>query len=260
MAMAATTTTTAMSTDTSTSMAEPLSRCQISMLWNWNTVGTCFLTSSWHNTSPGMFVGSCIGTICLVLILEFLRRAAYEYDAFIVNRAKLRVKFLAVGYGSSTTALAVPAPAPAPIPTEALSPTTPSSCCSPRTNLDCKTLLPAPQTPAGPSTSTPTPIPPTTKTPTTRASAAAGPRPTIPTPAPTHFIHRPTFPEQIIRAFLHTVQFAVAYLIMLLAVYFNGYIIFSIFIGAFIGFLIFAWGLVPEKKENDTTAMTTCCA
>jgi copper transporter 1 len=36
-------------------------------------------------------------------------------------------------------------------------------------------------------------------------------------------------------------QFAVAYIIMLLAMYFNGYLIICIFIGAFIGAFIFDW-------------------
>ena len=43
------------------------------------------------------------------------------------------------------------------------------------------------------------------------------------------------------RALLHMLQFAVAYFIMLLAMYFNGYIIICIFIGAFLGALIFSW-------------------
>lgn len=33
-----------------------------------------FLAESWHVTSKGMFAGSCIGVICLVISLEFLRR------------------------------------------------------------------------------------------------------------------------------------------------------------------------------------------
>lgn len=36
-------------------------------------------------------------------------------------------------------------------------------------------------------------------------------------------------------------QFAVAYFIMLLAMYYNGYIIISIIIGAFLGAFIFSW-------------------
>lgn len=52
---------------------------------------------------------------------------------------------------------------------------------------------------------------------------------------------RPTVLQQVIRAFLHMVTFAIAYFIMLLAMYYNGYIIICIFIGAFIGSFIFSW-------------------
>jgi copper transporter 1 len=52
---------------------------------------------------------------------------------------------------------------------------------------------------------------------------------------------RPSVYEQATRAFLHTLQFATAYWIMLLAMYYNGYIIICIFLGAFIGFFIFQW-------------------
>lgn len=52
---------------------------------------------------------------------------------------------------------------------------------------------------------------------------------------------RPNLMQQIIRSSLHMVQFGVAYLIMLLAMYFNGYIILSILVGAFVGPFIFNW-------------------
>ena len=53
--------------------------------------------------------------------------------------------------------------------------------------------------------------------------------------------HVPTVFQQGIRAGIYTLQFAVGYMIMLLAMYYNGYIIICIFIGAFIGFFIFSW-------------------
>lgn len=56
------------------------------MLWNWNTVDACFLSSSWHITSRGMFAGSCIGVLLLVMLLEFLRRMVKEYDALLVRK------------------------------------------------------------------------------------------------------------------------------------------------------------------------------
>lgn len=51
----------------------------------------------------------------------------------------------------------------------------------------------------------------------------------------------PTVSQQAVRAGIHTMQFSVAYIIMLLAMYYNGYIIVSIFIGVFIGFFAFSW-------------------
>ena len=56
------------------------------MLWNWYTVDACFLAESWHIRSPGMFAGSCIGVILLVVSLEFLRRAGKEYDRFVIRQ------------------------------------------------------------------------------------------------------------------------------------------------------------------------------
>lgn len=52
---------------------------------------------------------------------------------------------------------------------------------------------------------------------------------------------RPDIFQQATRALLHMLQFAVAYFIMLLAMYFNGFIIISIIIGAFLGAFVFSW-------------------
>jgi copper transporter 1 len=61
--------------------------------------------------------------------------------------------------------------------------------------------------------------------------------------------YRPSLVEHSVRSLLHMVQFAVAYIIMLLAMYFNGYIIICIFIGAFLGAFIFSWEPVDLNKE-----------
>ncbi|GLB05445.1 hypothetical protein AtubIFM57258_000731 [Aspergillus tubingensis] len=41
--------------------------------------------------------------------------------------------------------------------------------------------------------------------------------------------------QQLARALLHTLQFGLAYIIMLIAMFYNGYMIISIFLGAFLG-------------------------
>jgi hypothetical protein len=56
------------------------------MLWNWNTIDSCFLSSTWKITSNAVFAGSCIGVVLLVISLEMLRRAVKEYDRFLINK------------------------------------------------------------------------------------------------------------------------------------------------------------------------------
>lgn len=60
-------------------------------------------------------------------------------------------------------------------------------------------------------------------------------------------IFKPTLLQQIVRATLHMVQFAVAYFIMLLAMYFNGYIIICIIIGAWLGSFVFSWEAISFR-------------
>jgi hypothetical protein len=56
------------------------------MLWNWYTIDSCFIASTWRIRSEGMFAGSCIGVILLVMLLELLRRSVKEYDRFLLRK------------------------------------------------------------------------------------------------------------------------------------------------------------------------------
>ncbi|OJK03068.1 hypothetical protein ASPACDRAFT_76142 [Aspergillus aculeatus ATCC 16872] len=212
------TTTAAMGSSTASSsmdmdMDMGSSSCQISMLWNWTTIDACFLSKTWHITTKGMFAGTCIGTICLVVCLEFLRRVAREYDAFLIRRARLRYQFLANLDSPSEG--------------ERRMRTAPSASAS---TSRCKDAAAA------------------AATTTTTAVGTAPP-------------YRPTLPEQLVRATLHMLQFAVAYFVMLLAMYFNGYIIICIIVGAFLGALVFSWEVMDsgDGVGNDATAVTKCC-
>lgn len=75
-------------------------------------------------------------------------------------------------------------------------------------------------------------------------------------------LFRPNLWEQALRALIRTMQFALAYWIMLMAMYYNGYIIICIIIGSFIGTYVFHWermggphGTVP----GGHTEPTGCC-
>ncbi|KAF7590024.1 hypothetical protein BBP40_003412 [Aspergillus hancockii] len=66
---------------------------------------------------------------------------------------------------------------------------------------------------------------------------------TTPCGVPPGFItYRASPMQQIIRSVLHIAQFVIAYITMLIAMHYNGYMIISIFIGAFLGKLFFDWG------------------
>ncbi|RDW74008.1 hypothetical protein BP5796_07450 [Coleophoma crateriformis] len=190
MGMSSTATSAAAAATTSSMSMDMSSTCQVSMLWNWYTIDACFISSTWRITTRGMFAGSCIGVILLVMSLEFLRRLTKEYDRYIIRQYQRTV------YASPSA--------------------TPSGC------------------PPG-----------------KEASISS------PAKLPGANTFRPNMLQQAVRATLHMLQFAVAYFIMLLAMYFNGYIIICIIIGAWLGAFAFSWESVSlgDSKEEATV----CC-
>ncbi|THZ06626.1 Ctr-domain-containing protein [Aureobasidium pullulans] len=176
--------------------------CKISMMWNWNTIDACFISESWHITSNGMFAGSCIGVILLVMVLELLRRLAREHDRVILAHHRRLV---------ASTTNENPA----------------NECACPTTVSTSKAASTA-----------------------TASALATG----IKTRA-----FKPTLPQQMVRALLHCLQFAVAYFIMLLAMYYNGYLIICIFIGAYLGFFVFGWEKLGGDTDKSHDEATVCC-
>jgi copper transporter 1 len=173
------------------------------MLWNWNVVDSCFISSSWHITNNAMFAASCIGAALLVVCLEFLRRLSHEYDAFLLRQFQRQLR-------AQQTALAVAMPA---------------NCCD-------------------------------------------GPNPTLGTQYATF---RASGLQQLIRAIIHGVTLGLAYIIMLLIMYYNGYIFISIILGAILGKFLCDWLVVRipyesagEKEERRASVSaagpTGCCA
>ncbi|KAH0489149.1 hypothetical protein TgHK011_009593 [Trichoderma gracile] len=173
--------------------------CKISMLWNWNVMNTCFISKHWQITSKGMFAGSCIGVVLLVIALEFLRRLSKEYDRFLIKQHVARFR------DAPSVPIAVAA---------------------------------KPAKSAGDESVT-----------SQEAARAVPPL-------------RPSVLQQAVRALLHVAQFSVAYIVMLLAMYYNGYFIICIFIGAYIGSFVFHWEPLTagsDEKTSATSCATVCC-
>jgi len=227
-----------------------------------------FLSHSWHITSHGMFAGSCIGVIFLVLCLEALRRLGREYDAFILRRARQHQMDLQE--------------TPLEMKTETSTAENTTKACCLRTDPASKAdgndvhpevtkapssqqhhIIPLPELSSESYSSdsqfaatengahwplvTPQPQRRAISARLLRTDAAEQQQQVRSVPREIH--HRPFPVEQIIRALLHTLQFGVAYIVMLLAMYYNGYLIICIFIGAFLGSLIFSWEEVSLDKQ-----------
>lgn len=85
---------------------------------------------------------------------------------------------------------------------------------------------------------------------------------------PAFVTFRATPLQQLIRSAIHAAVFGVAYIVMLLAMYFNGFIIISIIIGSFIGKFLCDWlvlkvqvggGSSSRGPDNVVEEATVCC-
>lgn len=189
-----------------------------------------------------MFAGSCIGVICLVLCLELLRRLGREYDSFIVRRARLRRLYMSDSSTAQSTSN---------VPLRSEENTRPASnCCGGNAEPDAMLsgaeddITPVPGSPQNGDSKKQASVSAAVSANVTRVGGVQRERQEGML-AP----YRPSLVEHSVRSLLHMVQFAVAYIIMLLAMYFNGYIIICIFIGAFLGAFIFSWEPVDLNKE-----------
>ncbi|WWC73900.1 uncharacterized protein I206_107872 [Kwoniella pini CBS 10737] len=153
--------------------------CKISMLWNWYTIDSCFLSSTWHIKTKGEFVGSIIGIFFLCISIEFIRRISREYDKKLIKIAKAEIVL---------------------------------------------STLP--------------------DIPTDQISSSS-------------YNFRPTWIQQIIRGIAYGSQFTAAFLVMLFGMYFNGYILFAIFLGQTVGYIVF--GRDTCTTSIDHIVSGTCC-
>jgi copper transporter 1 len=153
------------------------------MVWNWNVIDSCFLSSTWHITNNAMFAASCVGTALLVVCLEFLRRVGHEYDAYLLRQFQRQLR-----HQQATLAAA-----------------TPSNCCD------------------GP-------------------IAGFGQK---------YATYRASGLQQLARACIHGATLGVAYLVMLLVMYYNGYIFISVISGAVLGKFLCDWMVVRIPTGNE---------
>lgn len=207
--------------------------CKISMLWNWYTIDSCFLARSWHVTSRGMFAGTCIGVFFWVIAYCWFHRFIVEYDNAIVEYKEKKYHFDAC-----------------------------ASCCGPNGCGDAND---------------------TTSTDGKESSsdaiennlaqpAAKSPGSDFWTPLKNTFSHKwyfawikkreneiyPNPVEHVGRSGLYLMEWTVSYLIMLMWMYYNGYLIITMILGYFFGQLFFNY--TPLTIVNKRDYRTPSCA
>lgn len=184
------------------------SGCKISMLWNWYTIDSCFISSTWHVKSKGGFAGTCIGVIALGMAVELVRRFQREYDRYIYAQHLKRAEAAAATHANVSPEGTI---------AKGASPGVGAGAAGFNSSFMGKFFATA-STPAS---------------------------------------FTPSFLQQAVRALFYMLQFAGAYFIMLLAMYYNGYVIICIMIGAYLGNFLF--GSDSFQDSSIKTQKTCCC-
>ncbi|KAI0835797.1 Ctr-domain-containing protein [Hypoxylon sp. FL0890] len=78
-----------------------------------------------------------------------------------------------------------------------------------------------------------------------------------PTPGPQTYTFRATPLQQLIRSVLHAVAFGIAYILMLIAMAFNGYIIICIIIGAGVGKFLCDWMMAKVVVGGESESQSS---
>lgn len=201
------------------------------MLWNWYTIDSCFLSESWHIASNGAFAASCIGTILLVMTMEALRRLGKEYDDWVLRGFQAQ----AAAVNSAAAAAAAAAA---------------SSTVTQTTTTTTVTSLPIKNGSSGGGGGRGL-----LRT-TNAMMATEGGLRTV--------VFRASPLQQLIRSFIHAISLGLAYIVMLLVMSFNGYIIICVIIGAGLGKFFCDWMTRPMVIDFGGAATgieepTVCC-
>ncbi|PRT53501.1 Copper transport protein ctr4 [Wickerhamiella sorbophila] len=173
--------------------------CKISMLWNWNTIDACFISSGWQITNSGMFAGTCIGVFFWVVAICLVQRLHREFDRYIYRQWAEKNGVLG---------------------------------CSPA-------IIDNTSSSSGGNAKN-------------KFNVLASKMGLVPSET-----FRPNFWQQFVRACFFTIDFGAGYLLMLMAMYYNGYILITMWLGALFGYYFFAGD--SASGNTGTPQKATCC-
>ncbi|SPO29855.1 related to CTR3 - high-affinity copper transporter of the plasma membrane [Ustilago trichophora] len=188
--------------------------CSMSMLGNWQTINTCVLTASWHIKTEAQFAGTCIGVFLIVFLVETVRRYSREFDRWILERAMIERRETRRRTQHLKADMATRLAG-----TESIQDR--STVSQKLEQLD-SIFFGIPTGKKG-----------------CRQAAVDSMR------------FRPKMWQQLLRSILYGVQFTGAYLVMLIAMTFNGYIIIAIVLGGVFGHFFSTWDTLGSAHLVD---------
>ncbi|PWZ03525.1 Ctr-domain-containing protein [Testicularia cyperi] len=188
--------------------------CSMNMLGNWQTINTCVLTSSWHIRTEAQFAGTCIGIFLMTFVIETVRRWSREFDRWVLEQAvqqRRQQRRLTAQLQSQITDRI------AANGNEAHDVSTKRRMAK----LDQIFFgLPTDQA-------------------TCRQAALESMK------------FRPQLWQQMIRSLLYGIQFTGAYIIMLISMTYNGYIMIAIVLGGILGHFYSTWDTIGTSRVID---------
>ncbi|PNP80095.1 hypothetical protein FNYG_06805 [Fusarium nygamai] len=221
------------------------------MLWNWNTIGACFISEGWYISSTAIFALTCLGALGVAMLLEFVRRVSREWERHrfardVGNPREFypHIPGIELAPLQPAAAQAVPAQAVPAQPADASARSARSAAGqsagaqhAPAQSADAQSARSAQSAAAQSAGAQPV---------AARPASAIGPNNRVP----------PFFPSRVehalIKSLLHILQVAIAYGLILMAVSFNGYVILCIGVGRYLGFFLF--GRDPLTETNKPNA------
>ncbi|KAF5988284.1 copper transport ctr4 [Fusarium coicis] len=207
------------------SSAEEFGPClRNTMLWNWNTIGACFIFEGWYISSAALFALTCLGALAVAMLFEFVRRVSREWERHrfardVGNPRQFYPQIPGIELGPLQPAAAQPADA--------------------QSAQSARSAQPADAQPADAQPVAGRPA-------SSRPASAIGPNNRVPPFLPNRVEHA------LIRSSLQVLQVAIAYGLILMAVSFNGYVFLCIAVGHYLGFVLF--GRDPQTETNKPNA------
>ena len=221
MNMGSMTGTASMATATSTSMSMSMS-CTMSMLWNWYSKDVCFISSQWKTSTKALFGGTCVGVFALLITINWWRRILFQYKIYCSELRKEEVGEL-VKAGVSFHSVREPFD---------------NVDFSKNENMFVEWMVPFAET--------------------WKHKWFWALNKNLAVEVGDHIYLYPSIWEHLIFCVGDTMEWSVHHVIMLLFMYFNGYVFISCMIGAGTGFLLWQYKNINTAKRGDNVSKRCC--